>query len=87
MDATGIFGGHMMGGGNTTAMLQILMLEGIEPSSSNFMPITEVPHRTKSWRNLGSETGATTRGTFFVLVLLWSIGWSSTHVFQPKSFG
>ena len=48
MDATDIFGGHLMGGRNTTAMLQILMLEGIEPSSSNFMPITEVPHRTKS---------------------------------------
>ena len=54
----------MMGGGNTTAMLQILMLERIKPTSSNFMPITEVPHKTKSWRNLGSETGATTRGTF-----------------------
>ena len=51
MDAIGIFGGHMMGGGNTTAMLQILMLEGIEPSSSNFMPIIEVPHRTKSSQN------------------------------------
>ena len=87
MDATGIFGGHMMSGGNTTAMLQILMLEGIEPTSSNFMPITEVSHRTKCWRNLGSETRATTRGTFFVLLLLCSMGWSSTHVFQPKSFG
>ena len=87
MDTTGIFGDHIMGGGNTIGMLQILMLERIEPTSSNFMPITEVPHRTKSWRNLGSETGATTRGTFSVLLLLCSMGWSWTHVLQPKIVG
>ena len=67
MNATGIFGRHMMGGGNTTAMLQILMLERIEPTSSNFMPIIEMPHRTKSWRNLGSETGPQPEGHFLCL--------------------
>ena len=40
--------------------------------------------RSKSCPNLGSEIRATKRGTLLVLVLLCSMGWGSTHVFQPK---
>ena len=46
--------------------------------------IIQVPHQTKSCPNSGSETGVTKKGTFFVLVL-YSMGWGSTHVFQPKN--
>ena len=49
--------------------------------------VIQVPHRTKSWPNSGSETGATKKGTLFVLVLLCSMGWGSIHVFQPENVG
>ena len=45
----------------------------------------QVPHRTKSCLNSGSETEATKKGTLLVFVLLCSMGWGSTHVFQPKN--
>ena len=49
--------------------------------------IIHVPHQTKSWPNSASKSQATKKGTLFVLVLLCSMGWSSTHVFQPKNVG
>ena len=49
--------------------------------------VIQVLHRTKSWQNSGSECEAPKKGILFVLVLLCSMGWDSTHVFQSKNVG
>ena len=47
--------------------------------------LIQVSHRTKSCPNSSSEIEATKKETLFVLVLLCSMDWGSTHVFQPKN--
>ena len=45
-------------------------------------------HLYKSCPNSCSETIVVTKkGILFVLILLFSMDWNSTHVFQPKDVG
>jgi hypothetical protein len=46
-----------------------------------------VPHPTKSSLNPGSEGPSRKYGPLFAFVLLCSMGWGSTNVFQPENIG
>jgi hypothetical protein len=63
------------------------LLECFDWNTNIKVSMTRVPDQTKSSLNPGSEAISRKQGAFFGVVLLCSMGWGSTNVFQPKNIG